>query len=52
MQDIKGIRTNYELLSVPIIIMSEQWGNLEPIFHVEMMFGIWNKKVLNHLIKQ
>ena len=37
----KGIRANYELLSVPILIMSAQWEILNPIFHVEMVFGIW-----------
>ena len=32
MQDIKGIRTNYELLSVPMLIMSEQWTKFEAYF--------------------
>ena len=45
MQDIKVIRTKYELLSVLILIMSERWENFEANFHVEMMFGIWNKRL-------
>ena len=32
MQDIKGIITNHELLSVPIMIMSEQWAKFEAYF--------------------
>ena len=52
MQDIKGIRTNYELLYVPIPIMSEQWAKFEAYFSCEMMFVKWNKKVRNYLSKQ
>ena len=32
MQDIKGIKMNYELLSVPILIMSEQREKFEDYF--------------------
>ena len=32
MQDIKGTRTNCELLSVPILIMSEQFAKFETYF--------------------
>ena len=32
MQEIKGIRTNYELLSIPILILSKQLANFEAYF--------------------
>ena len=32
MQDIEGIIMNYGLLSVPILIMSEQWAKFEAYF--------------------
>ena len=32
MQDIKGIIMNYELLSVPMLIMSEKWAKFEAYF--------------------
>ena len=52
MKDIKGIRTNYELLAVPILIMSEQWANYKTYFYMGMIFGIWKKKVRDRLSKQ
>ena len=34
------------IIIIIITIVSEKWKELKPIFHVEMMFGIWIKKVL------
>ena len=49
---MKGTRTNYELLSVPIPIVSEEWEKFEAYFSYGKDVWYMEQKGSNHLSKQ